>query len=244
MAAFEKKLRGEWYRRTLYQGRPNEYSAGICDDIRWQDIEGCIQIFTALRLLGRLPDDSFCFGRDFVNAIFVPEMLRRDSARWAEKTPRNILYLDLLWRMFPNMRFIHIIRDGRDVVSSMLKNGFWPVAPSTRFPETQPFNGAMSTRKAAEYWVVMLSITRQLAGTVPQENYYEMRLEDLVLNQEQELEKLATFLGEPMHRALLDFPLNRSNMGRWKKELSDKQIQQIMDIAGDELAKNGYLESG
>jgi len=41
-----------------------------------------------------------------------------------EQSPENILIVDKLLKVFPNAKIINMIRDGREVVSSMLKSGF------------------------------------------------------------------------------------------------------------------------
>ena len=41
-------------------------------------------------------------------------------------TPNNIIYAEQILEIFPNSKFIHIIRDPRAVISSMLKTD-WPI---------------------------------------------------------------------------------------------------------------------
>ena len=43
---------------------------------------------------------------------------RRGKQRWAEKTPGYTFHLDLIDELFPNAQYVHVIRDGRDVVAS------------------------------------------------------------------------------------------------------------------------------
>jgi hypothetical protein len=52
-----------------------------------------------------------------VNALFTS---RSHGRRWIEKTPRNTHMADLLADMFPEGYFVHILRDGREVVNSMI----------------------------------------------------------------------------------------------------------------------------
>ena len=43
-----------------------------------------------------------------------------DGRRWVDQTPANTLVVDRLAEMFPGARFLHILRDGRRVVHSMV----------------------------------------------------------------------------------------------------------------------------
>lgn len=56
-----------------------------------------------------------------INALYTKQS---NSRRWIEQTPLYTMYIHEIGIMFPEVKFIHIIRDGRDVVNSMLKSGF------------------------------------------------------------------------------------------------------------------------
>ena len=57
---------------------------------------------------------------DLVRAIFEEYAKGKGKSRWGDKTPTYVLDLDLLCRLFPNCRVIHLVRDGRDVAVSLL----------------------------------------------------------------------------------------------------------------------------
>ena len=46
--------------------------------------------------------------------------------RWAEKTPAHVFHMDLIHEVFPRAQFIHMIRNGRDVVRSLQNMAFAP----------------------------------------------------------------------------------------------------------------------
>ena len=50
-------------------------------------------------------------------------LARRGKPRWGEKTPLNVSHLDWILPRFPDARFVHVIRDGRDAVCSMRTHG-------------------------------------------------------------------------------------------------------------------------
>ena len=52
-----------------------------------------------------------------VNALYTS---RSGDKRWLDHTPTNTLAIDLLGELFPGAVFLHMLRDGRQVVSSMV----------------------------------------------------------------------------------------------------------------------------
>lgn len=239
--SFANRLRGEWFRRTVYPGKPNEYVAGLCDDIEIEDVDRALQVLESLITPGQSLDERHAAGARFIDALFESAVKGAGARRWGEKTPRNIFFIDTLYAMFPDMKFIDVVRDGRDVVSSMMQHGFWPVAPSPVFPETERLCGKMTFEKAVDYWITMMRIAREKAATVPEGTYLKVRLEDLVEQPETTLARIMDFIGEPFDENLLTYDLSRSNRDRWRSEFSPEQSAWFLDRAGDLLAEEGYL---
>ena len=89
----------------------------------------------------------------------------RGKPIWGDKTPRYIEHLGLLRRLFPDARFIHVIRDGRNVALSYADVPFGP----------------KSVAAAAELWSRRVSSGLSARKTIPKESYLEVRYEDLDL---------------------------------------------------------------
>ena len=52
---------------------------------------------------------------------------QNDSARFfCEKTPQHLRSVDKILKYYPKAKFVHVIRDGRDVVNSLLKMPWRP----------------------------------------------------------------------------------------------------------------------
>jgi hypothetical protein len=241
LKAFETGLRGRWFQRTINQGLPNEYSAGLCDDLTIEEVENALQILKDGLQSGQPTDERAALAATFVDSLFSPAMRRAGARRWAEKTPRNLLFMTELLAVFPRMKFINVVRDGRDVVSSMLQHGFWPVAPSPEHPETQRFSGPMTFEKAVDYWVAWMEIGRSQAALMPNGSYAEIRLEDIVANPREAFDNILTFIDVPFSADPLEFDLSRSHIGRWEKDLSHEQVEWMMQRAGSMLAECGYV---
>ena len=121
---------------------------------------------------------------------------RRGKSRWAEKTPLNVRHLGWIYRHFPNARFIHVIRDGRDVACSLRSHpvrrfvdGAWASVPQNR-----------SVASCIQQW---LTLTGEGMGWRADPRYLEVRYEDLVRDPEATMRRVMAFVGEPFDEAWL-----------------------------------------
>lgn len=101
-----------------------------------------------------------------------------------EKTPDHGRFIDVIVEMLPNARFIHIIRDSRAVVSSLLAAnrsewGKW--APKT-------------AKQASALWHLNVQNTRKFGSQLPPSQYYELKYEDLKSDSLDQLRKIFEFL--------------------------------------------------
>src|SRR5262249_20192115 len=61
-----------------------------------------------------------------VSRIFEAWAEKERKPRWGDKTPRYVVEIPLLMKLFPDAKILHIIRDGRDVALSWISAGFGP----------------------------------------------------------------------------------------------------------------------
>jgi hypothetical protein len=188
-------------------------------------------------------------------ATFVAEFFRRVTAargkrRWAEKTPLNIAHLGWVLSHFPRARVIHVIRDGRDVVCSLrhhpvrrFVDGAWKSVPQDR-----------SVVSCSRQW---LSLTGKGMDWRTDARYLEVRYEDLVEDPEATMRRVMAFLEEPFDADWLRSRLaddeadaNRPNaagaitstsIGRWTRDLSVPEIDQVRRLATDRLLELDYV---
>jgi len=185
---------------------------------------------------------------------------KQGKTRWGDKTPGYLRYMDQIELVLPEARFIHLIRDGRDVALSVL--------PMNWGPET--------VTEAAELWVERVTQARENGATVS--HYTEVKYEDLVTDTEGELRRVSEFLDLPWDPAMLDYheraeerlkekardlprkkergdqpaearmashamarkPPDPKRIGRWRTEMSDEDRIEYESVAGDLLAELGY----
>jgi hypothetical protein len=175
------------------------------------------------------------------------------SVRAVEQTPETAHLLDAVVTAFPQARVVHIVRDGRDVVCSLLEKGWlgsrragaaddaglaYGVAP--RFwvePERrEEFTAASDARRAAWAWRRYVSAARS-AATPP----YELRYEALAADPDVTAADLAAYLdapAEPLAAALRE--VHASSVGRFRSDLDEEQLEDVLAEAGELLDELGY----
>jgi hypothetical protein len=112
---------------------------------------------------------------------------RHGKPRWGDKTPIYCLEIDLIRRVLPEARFVHIIRDGRDVALSLREQWFTP-------------GRDMAT--LAKYWARCVGRARR-AGE-GRADYLEVRFEELVRDPAPVLAGVCRFLELDWDPALLE----------------------------------------
>lgn len=166
----------------------------------------------------------------------------KNKTRWADKTPQNILAINFLLIVFDQrVKFIHVIRDGRDVTSSVLGQKW----------------GADNVAAAAESWKRCIDEGRAHRG---KQYYIEVQYEALINDFERSLRRIFEFLDEPFTGELLNYfaaehdladdssshqvvkPPYTSSIGRWKNDLSADDLKVFYGIAGDTLDELGYTD--
>ena len=180
--------------------------------------------------------------------------LQSGKSRVAEKSPNNVYFFEHLNHMFPESPLIHVIRDGRDVVCSLLTMDWFNPKNGQRLKHTT------DARHAAEYWANSVRAGQAAARQKPSvaRRYMELRYEALVTDPAPTLRQLFDFLGEPWDPAVLQYhekgrnlagessasqvsrELYTSAVGRWQRDLKAEDRAAIKDVAGDLLVELGY----
>ncbi|WP_428406978.1 sulfotransferase family protein [Hyphococcus sp.] len=187
-----------------------------------------------------------------VSAFLGPATQKSGAKRAAEKTPTNALHFPTLRRLFPKAYLISIVRDGRDVVSSLLQMNWRDDRTGGRLAVT------IDPHAAANLWTASVANDNHMNGD---ERFYSLRYEDLVRNPAAEITKLFAFLGEPtpnlalFHDRAFDAlegeneasaarvaePIDTTAIGRWRKDLAPGQVASVTAAAGPWLERYGYV---
>jgi hypothetical protein len=134
---------------------------------------------------------------------------RAGKARCAEKTPAHVHHMEFITEVFPDAQFIHMIRNGYDVVKS-LQNMPW-----------SPHHVRWNTRT----WVHSVRAGQQVGTKLRPGQYLEVRYEQLIQQPSDILECLCKFLGEPFAPEMLRF--HEPDKNSWKAQLQPLKNQPI-----------------
>ncbi|MFT4256494.1 MAG: sulfotransferase [Pseudoxanthomonas sp.] len=119
-------------------------------------------------------------------AAFVDSLdeyaLEAHKPMWLEKTPDHLFYIEQLQRWVPDARFIHLIRDGRQVVASLYR-------AAQRYPDWRPF---LDLERGVDRWCTAVNESARWQGDA---RHLHVRYEDLVWHPEQTLQRVLIFLG-------------------------------------------------
>lgn len=178
----------------------------------------------------------------FLDNFFTRYQLQRGKQRWAEKTPKNILRIDYLFRLFPQAQFIHMVRDPRDVYCSVRQKAC----------STTPRWSRFTAEETAQDWVKRV---RQGLAWRDDPRCLEVRYEDLVCDPVTTMRAVLAFLQEPWddsilepndhddvlsHQSNADRRVFTSSVGRWQRDLPVEDVEQIESIAGSTMRCVGY----
>jgi hypothetical protein len=176
------------------------------------------------------------------------------SLRPVEQTPETAFVAEAAALAFPSARFVHIVRDGRDVVCSLLDRGWLsqgrgggddaglPYGAEPRFwvepQRLEEFRTTSDARRAAWAWRTYVQAARSLGGRA-----HEIRYERMVSNPDAVATELATFLDVPaseLGRALRG--AHDESVGRFRRDLTAEQLADVESEAGKLLAELDYLQ--
>ena len=182
-----------------------------------------------------------------VEALFDAYRTRHHGTLTVEKTA---YYSPPPWRRIaaalPSAKFLHVIRDGRDVALSWRKTWFGP----------------KSIALCAKLWAAHVKEGLEWERACP-ERCLRVRYEELVQDTDQVLADIAAYAGVPLleipvrqssiewfelladheHMKNLSKPIERTHANRWRKEMDSEEIAVFEALAGDALEAVGYERS-
>jgi len=165
------------------------------------------------------------------------------KTRWGDKTPRYVEDIPFLAELFPTARFVHLIRDGRNVALSYAHVPFGP----------------KNVTKAAQLWADRVRVGCKAGRALPAGRYIEVRYEDLVEDAPGEAKDLCEFLELDFDPGMLEYTerardavLTRAaqynpnvtskptKTRSWEEEMPADQVETFEAVAGDVLSELGY----
>lgn len=170
---------------------------------------------------------------------------RPEARRWGDKTPANVYHLPRLDAVFPGASYVHVLRDGRDVVASYLEAGLYD-----------------SAEDASERWIESVNLVRSFLHDVRPDRSLEVRYERLVRDPEAVTRRVCEHLAleyrpemvnhrdrveelgdtDAGHHAGLHRPIDDRSVGTWRDRLDERQRRVVEERLASRLVSLGYSE--
>ena len=166
---------------------------------------------------------------------------QRGKTRYGDKTQSNIHHLPLLADLFPEAKFVHAVRDGRDVALA--------------------HTDGTKIEQVAVSWKRRVTAGREAGAALGPDRYIESRFEELIDDTESAVRRLCVFLGLPFDPQMLTYYERAGDivsttavpdrhkdiflpptkgLRDWRLELSDDQVARFEALAGPLLTELGY----
>jgi Sulfotransferase family len=178
-----------------------------------------------------------------IREVFAAYARQHGKRRYGDKTPNYVLHLPLLAELFPEARFVHVVRDGRAVAMSLLDVGFGP----------------RTMAQAALQWRERVGLGIAFAREVGPSRCRQIRYEDLLEDPAETVARLCEFVGLQFDPVMLRYferadgvvsadvykyrhvwlPPTK-NLRDWRSQMSKRDLAMFEAIAGDLLQEAGY----
>ncbi len=168
------------------------------------------------------------------------EIQGKDKCLWGDKTPYLMYHLDWLRLVFPNARYIHLVRDGRAVTHSMMTKQNYTM------------------QKASTRWKDSIRMFDMHLAHVDSGKCLQIRYEDLIEDPEFILKKVCSFLSVKFKKEMVsELPqkmgdnllphhensnksINKDLLNRWRNGLREEELLYLNEKLSKELKRLAY----
>ncbi|MEM7133556.1 MAG: sulfotransferase [Chloroflexota bacterium] len=182
-----------------------------------------------------------CFQKLISSHLFY-----QGKRRFLHKNTANSLRVPYLYSIFPDAKFIHIVRDGRAVALSLTKVKFWQDLNlwwSDETPRDWAERGGEPAVLAGLHWQREVSAVLSSLEKLPTEQQYEIRYEDFVASPIDSLQKLIEFCELKWHPQL-DLAVKERKISnynsRWSSSINETSLETVWESIQPTAEKLGY----
>lgn len=177
---------------------------------------------------------------------------------WGDKNNYYINHLDELVAIYPTAKFLHVVRDGRDVACS------YKDVVASNFSEKYAPKLCSNIEEIASEWSSNVRIADAFLTTVDSSNCRVIKYEDLVSDPESNVSWICEWLGVDYESQMLNFyssnkknglepeetlawkkrtmtPISSDTVGRYMQQMSKAEGDAFLTIAGKVLSIHGYI---
>lgn len=165
------------------------------------------------------------------------------------KRTANNRRVSLLTQIFPEAKFIHIIRDGRSVAKSLLNVPWWndhTLYWAGKTPGQMIAEGVPSVELAARNWVEEMNSLEKGIVHIPNDALFEVKYNDLLENPTGKLKQITDFIGvrsgavSGFWEAVECLQL-RPRKEEWERIWTQNEFEKIMELQENALKRWGFV---
>lgn len=189
--------------------------------------------------------------------IFVTERLQAQNATHYLHKYTGWSRIAFFHHIFPQAKFVHIVRDGRDVALSWLNQPWWPGHKALK----NWYWGNLTTDEmklwhnnenadlvlSAIGWKHLIESIIQGQKQIPSEQFMTLRYEDLIQQPERQLQSIVEFNELDMHpdiqHALENTHIHRQSLGQFHKKLDSTTQSMLTELLYSQLAYYNYTDN-
>jgi len=177
------------------------------------------------------------YSEDYIQKVIAQKASANPGKVFVEKTPLHLRKLDRIMAIFPEAKVIHVLRDPRAVICSMMKSTFYPFATSlddailqceTCHKAIRPFLGEKNLL-TVRYEALISNTAKELGGVL---DFVELP-KDYVQTQVAENRNTS--------KVAVDGVFRKGKVDSYKEELTPNQIRDIEKELKGILKAGGYL---
>jgi hypothetical protein len=207
---FIDRMRGFWWR-----GRQTGRVRGIFKHLPRERYDAALERFDAA-----FESDEIAACRNLFLDLLWPEAVAIGASGIVEQSCDSIAAAPTLTRIFPEARFVHVVRDGRD-------------ASASRVAQTRGLFHPRTRRQGLEWWDRRIRAIDAGADAIPEDAYLEIALEELLVKpQRRAVRRLSKHVSGGANARMRRFARNRmtraaANAERWREGLSERRQRGI-----------------
>ena len=203
--------------------------------------------------------------RDLLDSDAMPWVAERFHAFFTERARRQakpvFLHKYTGWprtgfvrEVFPEARFIHVVRDGRSVVASALRTSWWKGHLGPEHWQWGPLPSAYAAEweasgrsfpvLAAQCWKILMDAYTAARELVPQDRWLDVRFEDVLADPEERFKEMLSFMEldeDPgLHATLARITLSPERQHQYRRLLDPTNLAMVERSLAGHLAAWGY----
>ena len=201
---FSSRVLGRWWSEVGKKGNQRGLIQGITLDV----VVNALKEFE--KSYKRDPKNA---SREFFYTLSAEQVNSAEVRYFGDSTPTNIINAKYIGQIFPEAKFINMVRDGRDVALSVSKERWGPSTPE----------------QALLWWEKRIVHAHNSLAQITPEHKIDIRLEDLVVrHREESYQKLLSFLDlddHPTMRKYFEEQMTEEKMhfGQWRNEVRNPE---------------------